>query len=116
MNLYAMRYRISKLIFPEVHHELATEYAAHSKLGGEFCESQLKLRDLESANRIFADLLTSARAIAERKGENTAWERFSNRIASVGIGSVTAMVFKVLPSDLEDERDYGAGDCVPSPE
>lgn len=47
------------------------------------------------------DLLVSARAIAERRGEDTAWERFSERVAQAGIGSVTARVFKVLPSDLE---------------
>lgn len=48
------------------------------------------------------DLLTSARAIAERRGADTAWERFSERLATAGIGSVTAKVFKVLPSDLEE--------------
>lgn len=47
------------------------------------------------------DLLTSARAIAERKGELTHWERFSERLAKAGIGSVTAKVFMILPSDLE---------------
>lgn len=45
------------------------------------------------------DLLTSARAIAQRAGADTAWERFDARLAEVGIGSVTAKVFKVLPSD-----------------
>lgn len=40
------------------------------------------------------DLLTSARAIAERKGEDTNWELFSKRIASFGIGFVTPKVFK----------------------
>lgn len=49
------------------------------------------------------DLLVSARAIAERQGEDTAWDRFSQRIASFGIGCVTAKVFKVLPSDLEQD-------------
>jgi hypothetical protein len=45
------------------------------------------------------DLLTSARAIAERKGEDVAWERFSERLQKAGIGSVTARTFRVLPSD-----------------
>lgn len=45
------------------------------------------------------DLLISARAIAQRKGVDTAWERFDARLAQAGIGSVTAKVFKVLPSD-----------------
>ena len=47
------------------------------------------------------DLLTSARAICQRKGEGTAWERFDARIATAGVGSVTAKTFRVLPSDLE---------------
>ncbi len=50
------------------------------------------------------DLLRSARCIAERKGADTAWERFSERIGALGIGSVTAKVFKVLPSDLEEKE------------
>lgn len=52
-----------------------------------------------------ADVLRSARCIAERKGADTAWERFSERIGVLGIGSVTAKVFKVLPSDLEPGSD-----------
>lgn len=47
------------------------------------------------------DVLTSARCIADRQGADTAWARFSERIGALGIGSVTAKVFKVLPSDLE---------------
>lgn len=50
------------------------------------------------------DLLTSARCIAQRKGVDTHWERFDAQIAKAGIGSVTAKVFKVLPSDLESEN------------
>ncbi len=46
-----------------------------------------------------ADLLTSVRSIALRKGADTAWERLDDRIRSYGIGNVTAKVFKVLPSD-----------------
>ncbi len=45
------------------------------------------------------DLLTSARAIAERKGADVAWERFSERLQKAGIGFVTAKTFRVLPSD-----------------
>ena len=41
------------------------------------------------------DLLRSARCIAQRQGENTAWETFDARLAAAGIGSVTAKVFKV---------------------
>lgn len=46
------------------------------------------------------DLLTSARCIAQRKGADTAWHRFDFQLAEAGIGSVTAKVFKVLPSDV----------------
>jgi len=42
------------------------------------------------------DLLRSARCIAQRKGENTAWETFDRRLAECGIGSVTPRVFKIL--------------------
>lgn len=45
------------------------------------------------------DLLTSARAICQRRGEETAWERFDDRLAKAGIGCVTARVFRVLESD-----------------
>lgn len=47
------------------------------------------------------DLLTSCRAVCQRHGADTAWKRLDERIASFGIGSVTAKVFKVLPSDAE---------------
>jgi len=45
------------------------------------------------------DVLTSARCIAERQGVNTAWRRFSARIGRLGIGSITAKVFKFDPDD-----------------
>ena len=51
------------------------------------------------------DLLRSACAIAERKGKDTAWERFANRIKSFGINGITAKAFKILPSDLEEENN-----------
>lgn len=47
------------------------------------------------------DLLVSARAIAQRKGEGTHWERFDARLAKFEIGSVTPRTFRVLPGDLE---------------
>lgn len=49
---------------------------------------------------VLEDLLRSARCIAERKGEGTAWERFSASIGAVGIGSITARVYRVLPDDV----------------
>lgn len=48
------------------------------------------------------DLLMSAKAIAERCGDNTAWERFAERLTAAGISSVTAKVFKILESDKEE--------------
>lgn len=48
---------------------------------------------------LLEDLLSSARAIAMRKGELTAWERFDSALEKAGINPVTAKVFKVLPSD-----------------
>lgn len=49
------------------------------------------------------DLLTSARCIAQRNGHDTHWKRFDERLASAGIGSVTAKVFKYIPSDVESD-------------
>lgn len=49
------------------------------------------------------DLLMSARAIAERRGQDTAWARFSERLGAAGIGSVTPKTFKILPSDSEQD-------------
>lgn len=49
------------------------------------------------------DLLVSAREIASRKGVDTAWERFDNRLKEAGIGNITAKTFKILPDDpVED--------------
>ena len=48
------------------------------------------------------ELLRSARCIAQRRGQDTAWERFDVAISALGIGSITARVYKVLPSDNED--------------
>ena len=55
-----------------------------------------RLRKTEAELR---DVLTSARAIAERNGDGTHWGRFSARIGELGIGSVTARTFRILPSD-----------------
>lgn len=64
----------------------------------------MELHKTEREN-LLEDLLTSARVIAQRKGANTAWERFDARLKTAGIGSVTAKVFKVLPSDLEESEN-----------
>lgn len=52
------------------------------------------------------DLLRSAKAIAERNGENTHWMRFSEAIESAGIFSLNANSFKVLPNDLPESTTY----------
>ena len=49
------------------------------------------------------DLLKSARAIAERQGVDTHWQRFSDRLAAAGISPVTSLTFRILPSDRQQE-------------
>jgi hypothetical protein len=56
---------------------------------------------LEAQVEELTDLLVSAHCIAQRKGADTAWDRFDARLTQAGIGSITAKVFKVLPSDLK---------------
>lgn len=52
---------------------------------------------------IYKDLLVSVRAIAQRKGVNTNWQGLDNRISELGIGSVTARVFKkVRKKDIDE--------------
>jgi hypothetical protein len=48
-------------------------------------------------------LLSSARCIAQRKGEETHWERFDDSIAKFNISSITARTYKILPSDNEND-------------
>lgn len=55
--------------------------------------------DKTPRERELEDLLSSARAIAQRRGQGTAWERFDNRLAAAGISDVTAKTFPILPSD-----------------
>ena len=68
-------------------------------------------------NRIqeLEDLLRSARCIAQRKGADTAWERYDAAIGSMGIGSITARVYKVLPDDEPRQMPPGR-DCKPTNE
>ena len=44
-------------------------------------------------------LLASAREICQRRGTETAWNRFDRSIAKLGISPVTARVYKLLPDD-----------------
>jgi len=46
-----------------------------------------------------AELLSSACAIAERKGAGTAWDRFLASALTLGINGVTARTYRILPSD-----------------
>jgi len=54
--------------------------------------SAVRERELEA-------LLRSACAIAERKGESTAWDRFVASVHKVGLNGVTARTYRILPSD-----------------
>jgi hypothetical protein len=49
--------------------------------------------------RLLEDLLWSAHSIAARRGEDTAWGRFSERLCEAGIGKTTARTFRKLPGD-----------------
>ena len=51
------------------------------------------------------ELLRSAHAIALRRGTDTHWERFAQSIAKLGIGSVTARTYRILPSDSETDLE-----------
>lgn len=50
------------------------------------------------------ELLRSAHAIAKRRGEETAWERFAASIQKAGISDVTARTYRILPSDTQQEE------------
>jgi len=45
------------------------------------------------------ELVRSACAIAERKGEGTHWGRFINSANQAGLNGITARTYRVLPSD-----------------
>lgn len=47
-----------------------------------------------------AELLRSAVAIAERKGENTSWERFIETAQKLSINGVTARTYRKLEGEL----------------
>lgn len=44
-------------------------------------------------------LLASVREICKRRGNSTAWNRLDASIARLGIPSVTARTYQVLPDD-----------------
>ncbi len=47
------------------------------------------------------ELLTSAAAIAGRRGADTAWERFVVSCRAEGVGQITARTYRLLPSDQQ---------------
>lgn len=65
-------------------------------------DTPAQVTDLGAYLRETAALLASARVIAQRQGQETAWDRFDESIAKLGISAVTARTYKVLPSDTED--------------
>ena len=48
------------------------------------------------------ELLRSACAIAERRGEGTHWGRFIASVNKLGLNGVTARTYRVLESDTEE--------------
>lgn len=46
------------------------------------------------------DLLISARCIAQRKGADTAWDRFDNRLGAAGIGVITPRTFRKVEGEV----------------
>lgn len=46
------------------------------------------------------ELLRSACAIAERRGDGTNWDRFIASVHKLGLNGVTARTYRLLPSDV----------------
>ena len=59
----------------------------------------LGLRDAADRIAELEELVRSACAIADRKGADTAWDRFKASAAKLHLNGVTARVYKVLPDD-----------------
>lgn len=62
----------------------------------------LGLRDAADRMTELEELVRSACAIADRKGADTAWERFKASAAALHLNGVTARVYRVLPDDEEN--------------
>ncbi len=54
---------------------------------------------INASSQELEELLRSAHCIALRQGRDTAWDRFADSCQKLGVGSVTARTYKVLPSD-----------------
>lgn len=55
-----------------------------------------------SRERELEELLRSACAIAERRGEGTHWQRFIASVNNLGLNGVTARTYRVLEGELLD--------------
>jgi hypothetical protein len=78
------------------------EDAAHPGRRATFRECADLLRSMVAADRRdqeLEDLLRSACAIADRKGADTAWDRFAASIHALGLNGITARTYRILPSD-----------------
>ncbi len=64
-------------------------------------EAAIAAQPTTPRERQLEELLRSACAIAERRGEGTAWERFAASVHAAGLNGITARTYRVLPSDLE---------------
>lgn len=60
------------------------------------------------------ELLRSALAIAERNGDDTAWDRFADSIRALGIGSVAARTYRVLSSDKQHNSESNGVSLIAS--
>jgi len=57
------------------------------------------MNEAEKRETEMEGLLRSARAIAARRGENTAWDRFDASIAELRISPVTARTYRLLEGE-----------------
>ncbi len=62
------------------------------------CIIEARDREIEELK----DLLRSACAIAQRKGKDTAWDRFGASAAKLGVNGITARTYRLLPDDSFD--------------
>jgi hypothetical protein len=77
-----------------------------SRLNAEHCEVvECVTRDEVEQNESLRELLISAHAIANRRGVDTAWERFANSCKKLGVSDITARTYKILPHDKSINAD-----------
>jgi len=67
--------------------------------GGHWSEGPTRdHREDQACRYCMEDLLVSARAIAERRGYATNWDAFDQRLASLGVGTITPRTFRIVAS------------------